>query len=132
MVKADSSSKSFAWTVILNILGKPLNMLSLILIAHFFGTSSRVDAYFWVLLFFNNLQGFLLRNWQFGVVQTYAKIKAEESSYEKSFFCNLFYIFWPDKWPQHQPRHDLTELRNSSHDAKHNSPPSRRGQECLQ
>ena len=80
---------NFLWLSIFNFCGKPLNLISLSLIAYFFGADYRVDAVFWSVAFINYVHGILLRSWQYAIVPVYIKIKNNSTKEALSFATSL-------------------------------------------
>jgi len=91
MTKGDSIRKSYLSTLLINMISKPLGLLSSALIAYYFGTGQEIDSFLWVAYFVMLFYGVIIGNWGSAIVPVITEIKNKDGiEKEKEFIGFIF------------------------------------------
>ena len=88
----ETKRSSYFYTLLYNVLGKPMGLLLSVLIAYYFGTGKEIDVYFWVILFVNMYYSYTLNNWGTAIVPLMVDASVKEPAKLRDF--QGFIIFW--------------------------------------
>lgn len=91
MIKGDSIKKSYLSTLLINVISKPLGLVSSALIAYHFGTGQEIDSFLWVAYFVMLFYGITLANWNSAIVPVLTEIQNKDGiEKEKEFISFIF------------------------------------------
>lgn len=91
MVQGDSIKKSYLSTLLINMISKPLGLVSSALIAYYFGTGQEIDSFLWVAYFVMLFYGVTVGNWNSAIVPVLTEIQNKDGiEKEKEFISFIF------------------------------------------
>jgi putative peptidoglycan lipid II flippase len=93
MIKGDSIKKSYLSTLLINIISKPLGLVSSALIAYYFGTGQEIDAFLWVAYFVMLFYGVTIGNWGSAIVPVITEIKNRDGIEKEKEFISFIYTW---------------------------------------
>ena len=93
MIKGDSIKKSYLSTLLINIISKPLGLVSSALIAYYFGTGQEIDSFLWVTYFVMLFYGVIIGNWGSAIIPVITEIRNKDGVEKEIEFISFIFTW---------------------------------------
>ena len=91
MIKGDSIKKSYLSTLLINIVSKPLGLVSSALIADYVGTGQEIDSFLWVTYFVMLFYGVIIGNWGSAIIPVITEIRNKDGVEKEIEFISFIF-----------------------------------------